>query len=132
MFKFISEYRRKPFATRKEEHTRHINDGFPVIVEFADTYILKKNKYIFPSSLTLSEISYLMRKRTLPEIPKEAHMTAFICKYTSDSQVTPQQIIMPVSETLENVYIRGKSDDNALYIIYRSENTFGGDKPFVL
>ena len=73
---------------------------------------LKKNKYIIPRDLTISQIIYIIRKR----ITLDSRLSIFI--YINNK--------IPTSNSkLYEIYEENKDEDGFLYIKYAGENTFG-------
>jgi len=107
------------FSLRKEEATRILKkypERVPVLVEKhkGDKNLpkLDKKKYLVPQDLTVGQFVFTLRKRM--EIRASDSMFLFF-----------NDTLVPVSQTLGNVYIQHKLDDGFLYAEYCAENTFG-------
>ena len=90
-------------------------DYVPVIIKKSDndkTPTESYHKYLMPKKTKFSELIFIIRKK-LDLNPKEA-----IFIFAKDT-------LIPMNNTVGEVYDFYKSDDNFLYIIYRTENTFG-------
>ena len=111
--------KRFPFKTRLAEAQRIMQkypDRIPIIVErsSSDTTIelINKNKYLVPSSLTVGQFVYVIRKRLV--LPPEKAIFLFI-----------NNVLPPTASLLGSIYDELKDKDNFLYITYSGENTFG-------
>ena len=111
----------RPLKTRQEECLK-IREKYPhkvpVIVTKAsgDKYLpeCKKIKYLFPSTLTIGQVLYVIRKHV--QVPSEIGLYIFV----GDSRSLPS-----AAELIFSVYDRYKSEDGFLYIVYSGESTFG-------
>jgi len=110
---------RFPFKTRQDEALRIMQkypDRIPIIVERCSndntTELINKNKYLAPSSLTVGQFVYVIRKRLV--LPPEKAIFLFI-----------GGILPPTASLLGSIYDEHKDRDNFLYITYSGENTFG-------
>lgn len=74
----------------------------------------KKIKYLFPSTLTIGQVLYVIRKHV--QVP--SHMGLYI--FVGDNHAIPS-----VSELVLSVHNQYKSEDGFLYIVYSGESTFG-------
>jgi GABA(A) receptor-associated protein len=115
----LSCYKNKTFDMRFKE-SMYMMEKYPesicCIIEKSDSCKnlndLKKNKYIIPKELTISQIIYIIRKR----IEIDSKMSIFL--YINNK--------IPISNSkIGNVYFENKDDDGFLYIKYCGENTFG-------
>lgn len=107
------------FEKRLAESTRIMKkypDRIPVIVERAasdtTTQLINKNKYLVPSSLSVGQFVYVIRKRLV--LPPEKAIFLFI-----------GNILPPTASLLGTIYDEQKDSDHFLYIKYSGENTFG-------
>lgn len=110
---------RFPFKTRLDEALRIMKkypDRIPIIVERSrsdtTTELINKNKYLAPSSLTVGQFVYVIRKRLV--LPPEKAIFLFI-----------NNILPPTASLLGTIYDELKDKDHFLYITYSGENTFG-------
>ena len=110
---------RYSFQTRLDEATRIMQkypDRVPIIVERSKTEkemeLINKNKYLAPSSLTVGQFVYVIRKRLV--VPPEKAIFLFI-----------NGILPPTASLLRSIYDEYKDSDHFLYITYSGENTFG-------
>ena len=110
---------RFPFKTRQDEALRIMQkypDRIPIIVERCSndntTELINKNKYLAPSSLTVGQFVYVIRKRLV--LPPEKAIFLFI-----------GGILPPTASLLGSIYDEHKDRDHFLYITYSGENTFG-------
>ena len=91
-------------------------DRIPIIVERCSndtsTELINKNKYLAPSSLTVGQFVYVIRKRLV--LPPEKAIFLFI-----------GGILPPTASLLGSIYDEHKDRDHFLYITYSGENTFG-------
>jgi HAD superfamily hydrolase (TIGR01459 family) len=92
-------------------------DRVPVIIKKnSNDKILQdidKERYLIPKNLNLSEIIFIIRKRINID-PKQA-IFLFVGK----------GVLVPLSQTIGYIYEQYHSDDNFLYMVYTTENTFG-------
>ncbi|KAJ3103927.1 hypothetical protein HDU97_009739 [Phlyctochytrium planicorne] len=115
--KFKDEH---PFEKRKLEAERirqKYPDRIPCIVEKAeksDIATIDKKKYLVPCDLTVGQFVYVIRKRI--KLSPEKAIFIFV-----------NNVLPPSSSLLSQVYQEHKDEDGFLYIVYSSENTFGGD-----
>lgn len=88
----------------------------PVIIKKSfDDKILRdidKERYLIPKNLFVSYILYTIRKKI--NIDEKQAIFIFI-----------NNTLVPMNITIEEIYNQYKSEDNFLYITYRTENTFG-------
>ena len=110
---------RNSFKKRRDEATRIMEkypDRVPIIVERSKndttTPLINKNKYLAPSSLTVGQFVYVIRKRLV--LPPEKAIFLFI-----------GNILPPTASLLGTIYDEQKDSDHFLYIKYSGENTFG-------
>lgn len=107
------------FETRQDEALRIMKkypDRIPIIVERSSsdttTELINKNKYLAPSSLTVGQFVYVIRKRLV--LAPEKAIFLFI-----------GGILPPTASLLGSIYDEHKDRDHFLYITYSGENTFG-------
>ena len=107
------------FETRQDEALRIMKkypDRIPIIVERSSsdttTELINKNKYLAPSSLTVGQFVYVIRKRLV--LAPEKAIFLFI-----------GGILPPTASLLGSIYDERKDRDHFLYITYSGENTFG-------
>ena len=117
----ITDFRRKnDVVDRQNESTRLLAKfpGYvPVIVtrhHRATISDIDKNKYLCPTSLTVSEFLYSVRRRI-----KLRSCDSFF--FLTESGAIPR-----MSMTMGDLYGEQRDkDDRLLYLVYTSENTFG-------
>tara|TARA_Y100000389_G_scaffold201575_2_gene244614 strand:- start:2906 stop:3253 length:348 start_codon:yes stop_codon:yes gene_type:complete len=106
------------FDKRKEESDNVIEkypDRIPIIVQKHKTTDLPevdKCKYLVPKSMSITQFSFIIRKRIKLE-PSQAIFISINNKLVGSSK------------TISELYHEEKNDDGFLYIIYTGENTFG-------
>lgn len=71
-----------------------------------------KNKYLVPSTITISQFTYVVRSRI--KIGGEQAIFLFI-----------NNTVISGSTTMSEIYSKYKNDDGFLYITYSGENCFG-------
>ena len=102
----------------KKESQRILNkypDKIPIIVNKEKSTKLpdlKKNKYLVPRDMVLSQFIYIVRKN-LTITSSEALF------------ITINNKLSPSNKKIIDIYEEEKNEDGFLYIIYSSENTFG-------
>ena len=115
MNKFKKKY---SFEKRRDESLSVINkypDRLPIIVQRDNKSELPevdKCKYLVPRNMTMSQFSFVIRKR----IQLEPSQAIFI---------TINHALVASSKLLSEVYEEQKNEDGFLYVIYTGENTFG-------
>ena len=96
---------------------QQFNDKIPIICEKDPKSNLKdidKTKYLVPSDLTVSQFSFMIRKRI--EIEKEA---AFFLLANGKHSITGDTLLSEIYEKYRD------PEDGFLYIAYASELTWG-------
>ena len=110
-----------PLDKRKLEAERirsKYPERVPVICEKdsrSDIPDIDKKKYLVPADLTVSQFTWVIRKRI--KLPPESAMFLFINDHL------PQK-----ASLMSTVYEEQKDEDGFLYIIYSGENTFGWEE----
>lgn len=87
----------------------------PVIVEIQKTSKLPKldrSKFLVPSSLTIGQFMYVIRKKL--ELSSDKAIFAFV-----------KNILPPTSALMSNIYDEFKEEDNYLYISICEESVYG-------
>jgi len=107
----------KSFEVRKMEGARirvKYPDKIPIICErfSIDIPELNKKKYLCPTDLSLGNFLFVIRKRM--RLPPEKAIYLLI-----------NDVMLPSTALLGNIYSDHKSSDGFLYIKYSGENTFG-------
>ena len=74
---------------------------------------IDKTKYLMPKNLTISEIVFIIRRKI--NLKPEEAIFIFV----------NGNILVPMNTTINEIYNTYKSDDDFLYMTYRSENVFG-------
>ena len=106
------------FEKRRDESLSVITkypDRLPIIVQRDNKSELPevdKCKYLVPRNMTMSQFSFVIRKR----IKLEPSQAIFI---------TINHALVTSSKLLSEVYEEQKDEDGFLYVIYTGENTFG-------
>ena len=92
-------------------------DRVPVIIKKnVNDKILQdidKERYLIPRNLNLSEMVYIIRKKI--DLDSKKSIFLFVGK----------GILVPINQTIGFIYDQYRSEDNFLYIVYTTENTFG-------
>jgi GABA(A) receptor-associated protein len=115
----VNSYQEKhQFNKRCDESTsirRKYPDRIPIIAlkqQNCDLPDIDKNKFLVPKSLTLSQFTFVIRKR----IELKPSQTIF---------VTINNNLLSSTRTVDDIYETDKDKDGFLYVVYSSENTFG-------
>jgi GABA(A) receptor-associated protein len=74
---------------------------------------IEKERYLIPKNLNVSEIVYIIRKHI--QVKPEQAIFIFVNNGT----------LLPSNKLISEIYETYKSQDEILYITYKSENTFG-------
>lgn len=97
-------------------HSRH-PDRIPVILERNRNSVsipgVRKNKYLVPNDLTVSQFQYVIRKRI--RLKSEEALFLF----------TDQNVLVSGSTLMSQVYNLYKDDSGYLLLLYSAEETFG-------
>ena len=97
-------------------HSRH-PDRIPVILERNRSSVsipeVKRNKYLVPTDLTVSQFQYVIRKRISLK-PEEA---LFL--------FTDKNVLVTGSTLMSQVYELNKDESGFLILLYSAEETFG-------
>ena len=116
--KFIRNFKQKhSFEERIKESKRlrlRFPDKIPIIVEndFYTNLHIVKNKFIVPIDINISQFMYIIRKQFKIEQNFALYMSI--------------NGIIPASNSLvNNIYHEYKDQDNYLYVILKTESTFG-------
>ena len=115
MTNFKKKYNLKLRKEESEKIIHKYNDRVPVIVEKHNSCEyddLQKSKFLAPKNLTLGQFIYIIRKN-IKLRPEKAIF------------VTINGILPATSALMVDLYENNKEEDNFLYIVYSSENTFG-------
>ena len=108
----------KKILENKKESQRILNkyhDRVPIIVNKEKISLLpdlKKNKYLVPKDMVLSQFIFIIRKN----LTLSSSEALFI---------TINNKLCPSNKKINDLYEEEKHEDGFLYIIYSSENTFG-------
>ena len=91
-------------------------DKIPIIVKRSEKCTelidLDKNKYIVPDDMTVGQFVYVVRKK----IKLKAGQALFFFS---------NNVLVPNTANLKDIYEKNKNENGFLYIEYSSENTFG-------
>ncbi len=89
-------------------------DRIPCIIEIdRNSHLqLDKKKFLVPNDITIGQFLYVVRKRV--DVKKEESLFLFT-----------NNILPPSSKLLLEIYKEYRDEDNFLYFILSSENTFG-------
>lgn len=86
-----------------EKHVNTKNDNIPLI---------DKSRYLVPQELTMSQFTYVIRKRL--KLPPEVSIFIMV-----------NGKILPSSDMMLTVFNKYGDEDGFLYMTYNSENVFG-------
>ena len=95
-----------PVIIRKKENDKILQD-------------IDKNKYLIPKNLDINGLVYIIRKKVKPS--ENQAIFIFVQKKCKNVQT----YLVPMNKTVNDLYNEYSSEDNLLYIIYTTENTFG-------
>lgn len=115
----MEDFKKKySFNKRKDESKNVIEkypDRIPIIVQKhknSDISDIDKCKYLVPKSMTITQFSFIIRKR----IKLNSSQAIFI---------TINNKLVSSGKTISEIYNDEKDEDGFLYIVYTGENTFG-------
>ena len=118
MSSYIDEFQKCSLESRKSDSSRLLTkypDRCCIIVgrsDDSDLPDLDKHKFLVPCGLTMSQFQYVIRKKIRCRPEQGIYM--FINKK-----------LVPITQTVGNVFHENKGEDGYLYIRYTGENTFG-------
>jgi GABA(A) receptor-associated protein len=102
-------------------------DRIPVVIEKNEHIVLENYKYLLPKNITIGQFMSIIR--TKMNIASKQALFTFVKSYSSSKESYNSQkesyILVPMSETIENIYNVHKNRDGFLYIKFGIENTFG-------
>ena len=109
-------------------------DRIPVVIEKNEHIALENYKYLLPKNITIGQFMSIIR--TKMNIASKQALFMFVKSYNSpkesynspkESYNSPKEsyVLVPMSETIENIYNIHKNGDGFLYIKFGIENTFG-------
>ncbi len=114
---YKSKYSLEKRQSESEKIMNKYPNRVPVIIsrsiESTTLKEIKRSKYLVPNDLTVASLIHVIRK-IVDLGPEDA-----IFLMVNDT-------LVPTSEIIGHVYDIHKDEDGFLYIIYSSENTFGG------
>jgi hypothetical protein len=115
-----SQYQKqRPLYQRTAEfsslHEKH-PDRRCVVFDVPKDLKLKKYKFLTPREMTLGQLLVIIRKN-IDTLPSSTALFVF----------TESNTIVSPSATVEKLFSSFKSEDGALYLFLRKENTFGGE-----
>jgi GABA(A) receptor-associated protein len=107
-----------------EKLNKNFKDCIPVVLtKRKDDKILQdidKKKYLIPKNLNLTEFMCIIRKKI--SLTDKQAIFVFIVVNNGPKRTS---ILVPHNRTFEELYNEYHSDDNFLYMVYTTENTFG-------
>lgn len=115
-------YKQKVSLAQRVVESNKIKEKFPgkvpIIIEKAtkissDIPNINKNKYLVPTTLSFGQFLYVVRKQL--QLDPDKALFIFI-----------NNVLVPSSEMMGDVYSKYKDIDGFLYAIYSGESTFGG------
>ena len=81
---------------------------------------IDKYKYLIPKNLDMSNLCYIIRKKS-----KCTEIQAIFIFVQQKSKGHVESYLVPIHKNISEIYEEYKSEDNFLYMIYSTENTFG-------
>jgi GABA(A) receptor-associated protein len=110
-------------------------DRIPLVIEKTEFIELENYKYLLPRNLLVSEFMCIIKTKMNKALDEKKAIFTFVksnaCSVASQSpkeiacKSSENYILIPMSETVENVYNIHKNSDGFLYIKFGVENTFG-------
>jgi GABA(A) receptor-associated protein len=102
-------------------------DRIPLIIEKNEkneNIVLENYKYLLPKDVTMSQFISIIR--TKMNITSKKALFTFV-KNSKESYNSPKEsyVLVPMNESIGNIYSIYKNDDGFLYIKFGIENTFG-------
>uniref|UniRef100_A0A6C0AYG9 Autophagy-related protein n=1 Tax=viral metagenome TaxID=1070528 RepID=A0A6C0AYG9_9ZZZZ len=104
------EERKKYSETLKNKYP----DRVPIIIKSNGKNVpeMDKERYLMPKNLKMSDLVYIIRKKII--LDEKHALFVFV-----------NNCLVPMNNTIEEIYNQYHSEDNFLYVIYGTENTFG-------
>jgi len=114
---------------RRHESQRMLDkypDRVPVILDVvhgSQIPVNRKKKFLVPTDLTVGQFVHVVRKQI--QLTPEKAVFVFV------RDGNGKMVLPPTSSVMSNIYEFHKDEDNFLYILYGTENTFGGAAPCI-
>jgi GABA(A) receptor-associated protein len=107
-------------------------DRIPLIIEKNENIILENYKYLLPKNINMSQFISIIRtkmniasKQALFTFVKSSSTESYNSSKESYNSSTESYVLIPMNESIENIYNIHKNEDGFLYIKFGIENTFG-------
>lgn len=116
---YIINFRKESYEKRKKNAKKMLDkydNRVPLIVgsQIKDkNIVLRQRKFLVPTDLTVGQFNYVLRKKISGINPSNAIFVYF------------DNNLVKTSDTIGIIYDRYKSDDDFLYSVVCTENTFG-------
>jgi GABA(A) receptor-associated protein len=133
---FKQKERRLPFKSplanmslsERLSYSKKLTENYPDCVPILlskrqDDKILQdidKNKYLIPKNLNLTDFLCIIRRKI--NLTEHQAIFVFIVVFNATSN---SSFLIPYNLTFGELYSQHMSDDNFLYMVYTTENTFG-------
>ena len=117
LYKFVTEFSLQKRQNVSQAVLARYPGRVPVMVgraELKNTPIISKCKYLVPHELTFGKFITEIRKN-MSNIKPEMALFFFLSN----------NVLIPSTTLISQLYEKYKADDGFLYIVYSSENTFG-------
>ena len=120
---YHEEYRKKNSLEKRINETKYIKEKYPnhvpILLSCSNDIFIEKHKYIIPSSLSITEFLFIIRKRMHPKLENGEALFCFI----GENDIIPRY-----SASIGEYYLKEKYIDNYLLLRIQKENTFGDSK----
>ena len=93
-------------------------DRIPVVIEKTEFIELENYKYLLPRNLLVSEFMCIIKTKMNKALDEKKAIFTFV---KSDKNY----ILIPMNQTIQEIYNIHKNSDGFLYIKFGVENTFG-------
>ena len=93
-------------------------DRIPVVIEKSEFMELQNYKYLLPSNLIVSEFMCIIKTKMNKALDEKKAIFTFV---KSDKNYN----LVPMNQTIQEIYNIHKNTDGFLYIKFGVENTFG-------
>jgi GABA(A) receptor-associated protein len=93
-------------------------DRIPLVIEKNEFMELQNYKYLLPSNLLVSEFMCIIKTKMNKALDEKKAIFTFV-------KSSENYILVPMNQTIQEIYNIHKNADGFLYIKFGVENTFG-------
>ena len=104
-------------------------DRIPVVIEKTEFISLDNYKYLLPNNLLVSEFMCIIKTKMNKALDEKKAIFTFVKSSheveTCKSNAQGSYLLIPMNQTIQEIYNIHKNPDGFLYIKFGVENTFG-------